>query len=43
MTKKAEKLDLDNLINTINHSSEFFILAKEGLSRNKCGLVKVVV
>ena len=29
MTKKAEKLDLDNLINTINHSSEFFILAKE--------------
>ena len=29
MTKKAEKLDLDNLMNTINQSSEFFVIAKE--------------
>lgn len=29
MTKKAEKLDLDNLINNINQSSEFFIIGKE--------------
>lgn len=29
MTKKAEKLNLDNLMNSINQSSEFFVIAKE--------------
>ena len=29
MTKKTEKLDLDNLMNTINQSSEFFVIANE--------------
>ena len=29
MTKKAEQTEIDNLINTINQSTEFFVIAKE--------------